>query len=306
MKCYNCDDKRVQGDKTYFLLSSFVNRRIERNWIEKQELKKLLKSKKIDVYNLQIDKADRIVDRNPADCNIAVRHREIIAKHMEQLYLKFKKFGSDIKYKGEFYRDLKETGFIVGYMLNIIYNNQKFQVVLNFAPEDGYYVFLGTNDGSYEDILESEPSIENAMRFIENAIKEGLGLNLHDATSASIGNSNFKTYLGCFETDSSGQYIRPTILYVGGYSRTIMEFTKDIEDKAFFGGFVEGINDCCAIKLNSTKGMMSAILNVSKRYGCRVSVRGESNYSRAYLKELNNFYNKKACAIRSDGVLKLN
>ena len=89
------------------------------------------------------------------------------------------------------------------------------------------------------------------------------------------------------------------------YSPVKKEFSKDIEDKAFFGGFVEGANDCCAIQLKSIKGMLPAILNMSKRYGSRVSVRGESQYSQSYLRELNNFYNKKACAIRSDGVLKL-
>ena len=305
MVWYDYIEKRSQGDKVYFHLSHGSGRNREEKWVERDALKKAILGKQVDVYNLQLDKAGRLVERNEADCEVAIRHREIIAKNMEQLYSKFKKFGSDVRYKGEFYRDLKYTGFIVGYMTYIDYNNIRMQIIFNYSHDDGYFVFINTEDGNCDEVLEGEPRVEDAMRFMESVIKNYLGLDLYDATSGSVNNLNFKAYLGSFQLDSSGQYLKPTVLYVGGSARAMMEFSKDIEDKAFFGGFVEGANDCCAIQLKSIKGMLPAILNMSKRYGSRVSVRGESQYSQSYLRELNNFYNKKACAIRSDGVLKL-
>ena len=52
-----------------------------------------------------------------------------------------------------------------------------------------------------------------------------------------------------------------------------------------------------------SNGGFQGILKLCYKYGTRLTVESQNPKGSAYLREINNYYNKKGCAISSKGIL---
>lgn len=167
---YTCLAKEEKGNETYYTLSNSFNR-FE---ISKSDLKKDLSKHIYQVFNLQLNKAGQLIERNPSDTDIAKIYKRIILDELAKLKKVIRQYNkkntSDIVITGNFYKDIRYTGFIVGYKGKVVFENKELDFLIDYAYEDGYYLFI---DGeNYEYIKDSIPNPGSMKYFIRDSISQ--------------------------------------------------------------------------------------------------------------------------------------
>lgn len=101
--------KEEKGNETYYTLSNSFNR-FE---ISKNDLKKDLLKHIYQVFNLQLNKAGQLIERNPSDTDIAKIYKRIILDELAKLKKVIRQYNkkntSDIVITGNFYEDIRYT-----------------------------------------------------------------------------------------------------------------------------------------------------------------------------------------------------
>ncbi len=265
----------------------------------KETVKKKIKSGEWDVVNLQLTANDKLVRRNPVDSPIGQRETKIIMKNLSDLCSMYNKLPGVHARCKEMRLDINNNSFIAMGRSEIVCGDKGVDLDVCYSIADGYYVFISTKSGVM-DALEGTPRIEDVISFIKDFIKINIGVSFQGTNIES----GITAYISSFSMDSTGSLIKPKILVVKGPDTSCKDFLNYMSQLNLCTEYKMN-NDNLCLKLSLGEKGLPTLLKLCNKFGSRLQVNGNGEEAHNYMREINNYYNKKACAIRADGVLKI-
>ena len=146
------------------------------------------------------------------------------------------------------------------------------------------------------------PRIEDAISFIKNFVYRVLGVSFNGTKIES----GVVAILNDFVVDKTGVFMKPTSLVLEGPQNSCKDFLKSLKQYNLFSSYDEDfVNDALIVKLSLGEKGFPILLKLCYKFGSRLNVNTTNSRENIYLREINNYYNKKACAIRASGILKI-
>lgn len=173
-----CNDIQKRGNKTYYeicLTKGGPYSRGREEIFDGDTLKKHILKGELNVLNLQIDKAGRLVFRNPINTEIGIQCKNYI----DSILRNFKNYYTSIvqkeypnrtiSFKGKYDSNLYNTGFIVSYSGSVTFGNQELFFIISSDYNKLFYLSAFNEDNSYEYEL---PEVYPRGNDLKNGIME--------------------------------------------------------------------------------------------------------------------------------------
>ena len=255
-----------------------------------------------DVVNLQLSSDNRLIRRNPADSTLGQRETKIIANNLNTLCSMYNKLPSVHARCKEMRIEINNPSFISCGRGELVSGNKGVDFDIFFSLIEGYFVFINTKDNSESDELTGTPRIEDAISFIKNFVYRVLGVSFNGTKIES----GVVAILNDFVVDKTGVFMKPTSLVLEGPQNSCKDFLKSLKQYNLFSSYDEDfVNDALIVKLSLGEKGFPILLKLCYKFGSRLNVNTTNSRENIYLREINNYYNKKACAIRASGILKI-